>query len=209
MFLSSRSDVVPGALLHNLKHNKVLHERVVLANVVVEDTPMVPPAKRIEVEKLGKGFYSVRVHHGFFETPDVPQALEDARRFGLALDVDTATFFIGRETLVPAEHSAAGPLAHLALPHHRRQRAVAGAVLSSAAQPGGRTRHADHDLKRLETHSDAHNSPFKRELGLTLGALGVVFGDIGTSPLYAMRESALAAGGAPARTRRRSMAPCR
>ncbi len=105
VFLSSRNDVVPGALLHNLKHNKVLHERVVIANVVVEDTPVVPPEKRIEVQKLGKGFYSVRVHHGFFETPDVPQAMEDARRFGLALDVSTATFFIGRETLVPAEHS--------------------------------------------------------------------------------------------------------
>ena len=105
VFLSSRNDVVPGALLHNLKHNKVLHERVVIATVVVEDTPLVAAAKRIEVEKLGKGFYSVRVHHGFFETPDVPQAMEDARRFGLALDVTTATFFIGRETLIPAEHS--------------------------------------------------------------------------------------------------------
>ena len=80
VFLSSRTDVVPGALLHNLKHNKVLHERVVLANVVVEDTPVVPAEKRIEVEKLGKGFYAVRIHHGFFETPDVPQAMEDARR---------------------------------------------------------------------------------------------------------------------------------
>ncbi|HWY60459.1 MAG TPA: potassium transporter Kup [Rhizomicrobium sp.] len=105
VFLSSRTDVVPGALLHNLKHNKVLHERVVIATVVVEDTPLVPAQKRIEVEKLGKGFYAVRIHHGFFETPDVPRAMEDARRFGLALDVATATFFIGRETLVPAEHS--------------------------------------------------------------------------------------------------------
>jgi KUP system potassium uptake protein len=105
VFLSSRTDVVPGALLHNLKHNKVLHERVVIATVMVEDTPLVKPENRIEVEKLGKGFYTVRVHHGFFETPDVPQAMEDARRFGLALDVPTATFFIGRETLVPAEHS--------------------------------------------------------------------------------------------------------
>ena len=93
VFLSSRSDVVPGALLHNLKHNKVLHERVVIANVVVEDTPVVPPEKRIDVEKLGKGFYIVRVHYGFFETPDVPQAMEDARRFGLALDVTTDDFF--------------------------------------------------------------------------------------------------------------------
>jgi KUP system potassium uptake protein len=105
VFLSSRIDIVPGALLHNLKHNKVLHERVVIANVVVEDTPVVKPENRVEVEKLGKGFYTVKIHHGFFETPDVPQAMEDARRFGLALDLNSATFFIGRETLVQAEHS--------------------------------------------------------------------------------------------------------
>jgi KUP system potassium uptake protein len=108
VFLSSRTDVVPGALLHNLKHNKVLHERVVIANVTVEDTPLVPASKRIEVEKLGKGFYTMRIRHGFFETPDVPRAMEEARRFGLALDTTTATFFIGRETLVPAEHSELG-----------------------------------------------------------------------------------------------------
>jgi KUP system potassium uptake protein len=126
VFLSSRTDIVPGALLHNLKHNKVLHERVVILNVSVEDTPLVSPAKRLEVEKLGKGFYTVRVHHGFFETPDVPQALRDARRFGLALDVDTATFFIGRETLVPAERSELGSL------RNRLYRAMASAALSPA-----------------------------------------------------------------------------
>jgi KUP system potassium uptake protein len=126
VFLSSRTDIVPGALLHNLKHNKVLHERVVIANVVVEDTPLVPPTQRIEVEKLGKGFYAVKIHHGFFETPDVPQALEDARRFGLALDVDTATFFIGRETLVPAEKSELGSW------RNRLYRTMASAALSPA-----------------------------------------------------------------------------
>src|SRR5262249_18037413 len=76
----ARSDAVPGALLHNLKHNKVLHERVILLNVSTEDTPMVPPSKRLEIEKLGKGFYFIRFHHGFFETPDVPKALNEARR---------------------------------------------------------------------------------------------------------------------------------
>jgi len=126
VFLSSRTDIVPGALLHNLKHNKVLHERVVIANVVVEDTPLVAPAERIEVEKLGKGFYAVKIHHGFFETPDVPRALEDARRFGLALDVDTATFFIGRETLVPAEKSELGKW------RNRLYRAMASNALSPA-----------------------------------------------------------------------------
>ena len=59
VFLASRSDIVPGALLHNLKHNKVLHERVVILNVVVEDRPFVPADQRIEVEKLGKGFFGV------------------------------------------------------------------------------------------------------------------------------------------------------
>ncbi len=108
VFLTARSDIVPGALLHNLKHNKVLHERVILANVAVDDTPFVPPEKRIDVEKLGKGFFAVRIHHGFFETPDVPLALKDARHFGLAVDPETTTFFIGRETLVLSENPALG-----------------------------------------------------------------------------------------------------
>jgi KUP system potassium uptake protein len=108
VFLSARNDAVPGALLHNLKHNKVLHERVVLMHVEVEDTPIVPPGRRIEVEKLGKGFFAVQVHHGFFETPDVPRALEEARPYGLVIDIDTATFFIGHETLVLSEHPVLG-----------------------------------------------------------------------------------------------------
>jgi KUP system potassium uptake protein len=68
----------------------------------------------------------VKIHHGFFETPDVPQALEDARRFGLALDLDTATFFIGRETLVRGERS------ELSRWRNRLYRAMAGAALSPA-----------------------------------------------------------------------------
>jgi KUP system potassium uptake protein len=103
VFLSARSDAVPGALLHNLKHNKVLHERVILATVVVTNAPFVPRAKRVSVEKLGKGFFSVRIHYGFFETPDIPAALAGARAYGVAIDPETTTFFIGRETLVPAE----------------------------------------------------------------------------------------------------------
>jgi len=108
VFLNSRTDVVPGSLLHNLKHNKVLHERVILVHVTVEDTPTVRPDRRVEVEKLGKGFYAVNLHHGFMETPDVPAALQDARPYGIAIDVDATTFFVGRETLVPAEHPVLG-----------------------------------------------------------------------------------------------------
>jgi len=108
VFLNARTDVVPASLLHNLKHNRVLHERVILLHVTVGDTPFTKPEQRIEVKKLGKGFFSVTVHHGFFETPDVPLALAGARPFGLSVDVDHTTFFVGRETLVPSQHPALG-----------------------------------------------------------------------------------------------------
>jgi len=106
IFITPRLDEVPGALLHNMKHNKVLHERVIFLRVDVQDVPFVPYEKRLSVEKLGKGFYTVEVHYGFFQTLDVPQALEGARSYGLSIDVDTTTFFIRRETLVPARVSA-------------------------------------------------------------------------------------------------------
>jgi KUP system potassium uptake protein len=99
-------DEVPGSLLHNLKHNQVLHERVIFLRVDVQDVPFVPPEKQLTVNKLGKGFYTVEVHYGFFQAPDVPAALERGRAYGLAIDLDTATFFIRRETLVPARVSA-------------------------------------------------------------------------------------------------------
>jgi len=104
VFMSPRSDVVPGALLHSLKHYHVLHERIVLATVSAADTPFVPPARRITVEKLGKGFFTVRFVYGFFESPDIPEALVAARAQGLAVEMDQSTFFLGRETLVPGEH---------------------------------------------------------------------------------------------------------
>ena len=102
VFMTVRSDVAPGTLLHSIKHYKVLHERVVLMTIVFEEKPFVRPQNRVQVHKLGKGFFEVRVRFGFFETPDVPRALEQARAYGLALDLDSSTFFLGRETLVPS-----------------------------------------------------------------------------------------------------------
>ena len=104
IFLTPRLDIAPNTLLHSMKHYKVLHERIVLVSVMVDNTPFVPEAKRVEVEKPGKGFFEVRIHFGFFENLDVPKALEKARPFGLVIDVDTSTFFVGRETLVPGTH---------------------------------------------------------------------------------------------------------
>jgi KUP system potassium uptake protein len=104
IFLAARTDVTPGPMLHSLKHYLVLHERVVLMSVLVEDVPFVPPARRAEVNKLGKGFFEVKLRFGFFEFPNVPEALERTRAYGLPLDADTSTFFLGRETLVAGEH---------------------------------------------------------------------------------------------------------
>jgi K+ transporter len=104
VFLSPRLDAVPGQLLHNLKHNKVLHERVLLVTVQVAEMPVVPAEKRLSVEKLGKGFYTLVIRHGFFETPDLPKALQDARKFGIAVDPETTSYFLGRYTIVAGEH---------------------------------------------------------------------------------------------------------
>jgi KUP system potassium uptake protein len=103
VFLSARADVVPNALLHSLKHYKVLHERVVICSVSVADTPTVSKAKRVTVDKLGKGFFAARISYGFFETPNIPESLMLARNQGLALEPDSTTYFLGRETLVPGE----------------------------------------------------------------------------------------------------------
>ena len=106
VYLTPRLDLVPGALLHNLKHNRVLHERVIFLRVNVEDTPFADRDRRITVEKLGKGFYAVELRFGFFEESDVPRALEGARALGLAIDIENTTFFVRRDILVMAQKPA-------------------------------------------------------------------------------------------------------
>jgi KUP system potassium uptake protein len=109
VFLTPRTDLTPGPMLHSLKHYHLLHERVILVSVTADDVPVVPAAKRAEVEKLGKGFFAVKLHYGFFEYPDVPKGLEQARPYGLAIDPDATTFFVGREMLVPASRPILSP----------------------------------------------------------------------------------------------------
>jgi KUP system potassium uptake protein len=101
MFLTSNPDGVPQALLHNLKHNKVLHQRVVLVTVEVLDVPRVEPSQRIVTEKLANNFWRVKVYFGFTDTPDLPEALEWCAEHGLQIDMMDTSFFLGRETLIP------------------------------------------------------------------------------------------------------------
>jgi KUP system potassium uptake protein len=94
-------DTVPQALLHNLKHNQVLHERNLILTVVFHDVPWVPPAERVTVEPLAPGFWKVRVNYGFKDTPDIPQALAGCRSEALPINLFETTYFLSRETVIP------------------------------------------------------------------------------------------------------------
>jgi KUP system potassium uptake protein len=98
---------VPMSLLHNLKHNQVLHQKVVLMTIHTRDIPSVPEEQRLEVEKLGKGFHRVTVSYGFMESPNVPRALDLCRAHALAIDPTLTTFFLTRETLIGGFRSEA------------------------------------------------------------------------------------------------------
>ena len=108
VFMTGDINTVPLALLHNLKHNKVLHERIILLQVLTVDIPRVAEVKRVEVRRLGKGFHAVVVRYGFMEQPDVPGALSKCRVHGLAYDEMQTSFFLGRESLIPAARSTLG-----------------------------------------------------------------------------------------------------
>lgn len=101
VFMTTAPDGVPRALLHNLLHNKVLHARVVLVNVITEDIPYVPDVDRVKVEELDFGFYRVFVRYGFKDDPDIPAALALCESQGLPFELMESSFFLGRETLIP------------------------------------------------------------------------------------------------------------
>jgi KUP system potassium uptake protein len=103
IFMSRYLEATPPALLHNLKHNMVLHRVVVLLTVQTEEVPQVPPEERIELEDLGKGFYRVVAHFGFMDYPGVPEMLDSLRAKGLDLDPMRTSFFLGRETLIASK----------------------------------------------------------------------------------------------------------
>lgn len=102
VFMTSSKEGAPPALLHNLKHNKILHERVVLLTVQTMDTPYVAEMERIYVHRMGKGFLRVLVRYGFMESPDIPGALDMCKHQGERFDLMDTTFYLSRETLVPS-----------------------------------------------------------------------------------------------------------
>jgi KUP system potassium uptake protein len=107
--MTSSADGIPPVLLHHFKHNKVLHERVVLLSIVTARQPEVRGSERVELEELGHGFYRVLARFGFLETPNVPLILQLCRRRGLDFKIDETTFFLGRETLLATGRSGMAP----------------------------------------------------------------------------------------------------
>ncbi|HEY9226572.1 MAG TPA: potassium transporter Kup [Gemmatimonadaceae bacterium] len=103
VFMTSSNDGVPVVLLHHLKHNKVLHEQVILMSVVTREVPEVKDAERIEVEKLEHGFSRITAYYGFMESPNVPEILQYARGFGVRAKPTDTTFYLGRERLIVAD----------------------------------------------------------------------------------------------------------
>ena len=105
IFLNPDIEGVPHALLHNLMHNKVLHERIVITSVTIEDVPFVPEEDRVEVRPLKENFWTVQIRYGFKEEPDVPASLALCGAYGLPFSMMETSFFLGRETLIPKLNS--------------------------------------------------------------------------------------------------------
>jgi KUP system potassium uptake protein len=101
VFMSAEPGVVPQALLHNMKHNLVLHRRNLVLTVRFHEDPVVPPERRVVIEDIGHGFWQVGLHFGFTEKPDIPAALVLCERQGLAVNPFATSFFLSRETIVP------------------------------------------------------------------------------------------------------------
>jgi len=105
VFLTSDPDFAPTALLHNLKHNKVLHEHNVILTIVTADTPLAPEDERVKITPVSELFSRVTLRFGYMETPNVPRALAIARQQGLSFDIMSTSFFLSRRSLKPAAQS--------------------------------------------------------------------------------------------------------
>ncbi|ASF47066.1 potassium transporter Kup [Methylovulum psychrotolerans] len=109
VYMSARNLSMPHALQINYAHNQVLHERIVLLTIATEDVPTLLDKERVDIDALAQGFYRVTARHGFMETPNVPKILGLCRLLGLDIDMASASFFIGKETLIPSDKADLNP----------------------------------------------------------------------------------------------------
>ncbi len=103
IFLCANPDTVPQALMHNLKHNQVLHQTNLILTVEFLDTPTVAIEQRLHIKEIGSGFWTIRLHYGFMETPNIPKALEDCKIDNVTIDPFTTSYFVSRETVISGQ----------------------------------------------------------------------------------------------------------
>ena len=155
VFMTGNPDSVPPALLHHFKHNKSLHERVLLLSIITEHVPGVRRRERVEVRDLGQGIYHVVAHFGFMQSPRVPDVLRQFRRLtGLEVGLNETSFYLGRETLIATGRSGDVALARGAVLVPVAQLAHRDRVLRPAARPRGRARHADRAVSATPLFGD-------------------------------------------------------
>jgi KUP system potassium uptake protein len=105
VYAVANPDTVPQALMHNLKHNQVLHERNLILTVVFHEVPWIPFEQRVQVTPLAPGFWRVQVNYGFINTPDIPNALELCRAQGVPINLFETSYFLSREIVVPTRNA--------------------------------------------------------------------------------------------------------
>jgi KUP system potassium uptake protein len=110
VYMTARYLSIPHALQVNFEHNQVLHERIVLLTISTADIPTIPDQERIDIDQMNQGFYRITAHYGFMETPNVPQILSLCKLKNLDINPQSASFFIGRETLIPSNKPDLNPL---------------------------------------------------------------------------------------------------
>jgi len=105
IFLTSDASMAPVALMHNLKHNKVLHEKNIVLTIETTETPRVADDNRVRIEPVNEDFKKVIISYGFMESPNLPKALGLCRKLGLKFDIMATSFFLGRRSVVPSAQS--------------------------------------------------------------------------------------------------------
>ena len=103
IMLTGRSEGTPPALLHNVRHNKVVHEMVILLTVSTEDIPHIEMNSRVTIDPIGENFFRVSARYGFMDSPHVPEIVKQCQKLGVNVDPDTATYILGRETVIATE----------------------------------------------------------------------------------------------------------
>jgi KUP system potassium uptake protein len=174
VFLTSQPEFAPTALLHNLKHNKVLHEHNVILTIVTTDTPRVPDEERVKITVRSPRFSLVALKFGYMESPNVPKALAVARKLGWQFDIMSTSFFLSRRSLKPAAHSgtpraqAGGAFRHAALagsPVHRLGEVGERChrLLSDPNRTGGGGGHAGRGVIRRSQRCAERRAALRRE----------------------------------------------